>query len=362
VPHFKVLFISRATLFQDRGGDTIQLLETAKHLKILGVKVDIKLCNENIDYKPYALIHFFNIIRPADILIHIKRSGKPFVISTIYVDYSELDRVQRKGVVGVIFKLLSKDGIEYLKVLARFLLNGEKIISPAYLFFGQKNSVRRIIRLSSMLLPNSNSEYTRLCKDYGTEAPYKVIPNAIDSDLFRYKYGTSSKDPRTVLCVGRIEYRKNQINLIRALNNTNFRLIIIGSASTNQQRYVEECRKIAAKNIQFIDSLPQEELLNYYMKAKVHALPSWFETTGLSSLEAAAMGCNLVITDKGDTREYFGNYAFYCDPNSPASIFAAVEMASSSGFNEVLRESIYSKYTWPKAAERTLEVYRDIVG
>ena len=150
--------------------------------------------------------------------------------------------------------------------------------------------------------------------------------------------------------------------MIRALNNTKYRLLIIGSASTNQQRYVEECRRIAAPNISFIDSLPQEKLLKYYMEAKVHALPSWFETTGLSSLEAAAMGCNLVITEKGDTREYFENYAFYCDPNSPASIFAAVEMASSSSFNELLRESIYSKYTWHKAAEETFEVYRNIVG
>jgi glycosyltransferase involved in cell wall biosynthesis len=359
---FNVLFISRATLFQDRGGDTIQVLETAKHLKNLGLKVDIKLANEQIDYAPYTLIHFFNIIRPADILIHIKKSGKPFVISPIYVDYAEMEKVQRKGIAGTIFKLLSKDAIEYLKVLARFMSNGERIISSSYIFLGQKRSIRRIIRHSSMLLPNSNNEYRRLAEDYHIDAPYKVIPNAIDSDLFRYNHGSYNRDANTVLCVGRIEYRKNQLNLIRALNNTKYQLLIIGPASTNQQRYVEECRKIASSNISFIDSLPQEELLAYYMKAKVHALPSWFETTGLSSLEAAAMGCNLVITDKGDTREYFGNYAFYCDPNSPASIFAAIEMASSSGFNELLRESIYSKYTWPKTAEKTLGVYRDIVG
>ena len=357
-----VLFISRATLFQDRGGDTIQVLETARHLELLGVKVDIRLSNEKINYEPYSLIHFFNIIRPADILIHIKQSGKPFVVSTIYVDYSELEKLQRKGASGLIFKLLSKVAIEYLKVLARLVLNGENIISPSYIFLGQKKSICKIIRLSSMLLPNSKNEYKRLSKDYHVEAPYKVIPNAIDSGLFRYNHGTHPKDPSIVLCVGRIEYRKNQINLIRALNNTKYRLLIIGSASTNQQRYVEECRRIAAPNISFIDSLPQEKLLKYYMEAKVHALPSWFETTGLSSLEAAAMGCNLVITEKGDTREYFENYAFYCDPNSPASIFAAVEMASSSSFNELLRESIYSKYTWHKAAEETFEVYRNIVG
>lgn len=359
--YFKVLFISRATLFQDRGGDTIQILETAKHLESLGLSVDIKLCNEKIDYSPYTLVHFFNIIRPADILIHIKKSKKPYVVSTIYVDYSETERNQRKGLAGVIVRFLSKDAIEYCKVLARYIFNGEKIISPAYIFLGQKRSIRKIIRHSSQLLPNSENEYKRLYKDYHVRAPYTVIPNAINTGIFRESDESFTRDSKLVLCVGRIEYRKNQLNLIRALNYTKYKLLIIGSASSNQHQYAENCRKIAAPNIFFIDSLSQENLLRYYKEAKVHALPSWFETTGLSSLEAAAMGCNVVITEKGDTKEYFENYAFYCDPSSTASIFAAIELAASSGFNASLRETIYSKYTWPNTAEKTFGVYRHIV-
>ena len=69
----KVLFISRATLFKDKGGDTVQLVNTADQLKELGVEVDIKLGDRRIDYEQYDLIHFFNIIRPADILYHIER-------------------------------------------------------------------------------------------------------------------------------------------------------------------------------------------------------------------------------------------------------------------------------------------------
>ena len=87
--------------------------------------------------------------------------------------------------------------------------------------------------------------------------------------------------------------------------------------------------KLAAKNIHFIDHLPQEELIHYYQKAKVHVLPSWFETCGLSTLEAAAMGCNIVITNKGYASEYFNDHAFYCDPSSPASILDAIYKASN---------------------------------
>jgi len=170
------------------------------------------------------------------------------------------------------------------------------------------------------------------------------------------------KKNNMVLCVGRIEGIKNQLNLVKALNGTKYQLLLIGAASVNHKNYYKLCRETAAANVKFIDNLPQEELIGYYKKAKVHVLPSWFETTGLSSLEAAAMGCNIVITDKGDTKEYFKDWAYYCDPASPASIFEAVERASNENFKDSLRTKIFSEYTWPEAAKKTLEAYQEIIG
>lgn len=356
----KVLFISRATLFKDRGGDTVQVENTAKYLRQLGIEVDIRLCTEKIDYSGYSLLHFFNIIRPADILIHIQRSRKPYVVSTIYVEYAEYEKKIRSGITGLLFRILSPDSIEYAKVVARFLLNGEKIISPRYLLLGQTRSIRKIIKNAALLLPNSNNEYKRLERHYGVSQAYWPIPNAIESALFDQRDNTE-KDPVMVICVGRVEGRKNQLNLIRALNGTKYRLYVIGSASTNQAGYFTACRQEAGPNVSFIDNIPQQALIDYYRKAKVHVLASWFETTGLSSLEAAAMGCNIVITDKGDTREYFENDAWYCDPSSPSSIFAAIEEAAGSPPNPLLRTKIYAWYTWQVTARKTLEAYQEII-
>ena len=111
----------------------------------------------------------------------------------------------------------------------------------------------------------------------------------------------------------------------------------------------------------FIEHLPQAGLIKYYRQAKVHALPSWFETTGLSSLEAAAMGCNVVISDKGDTKEYFEEKAFYCDPRSPESIYDAVEKASGHPYNDLLRKKIIASYTWQQAAIQTLIAYKQVL-
>lgn len=216
------------------------------------------------------------------------------------------------------------------------------------------------MRQAALILPNSKLEYDHLA-EFGTALPgYKLVPNGIDPALFTWN-STLPKEPELVLCVARIEGLKNQLNLIKALNNTKYRLVVIGNPAPNQLAYYHECRKQAASNISFIDQLPQEALTNWYQKAAIHILPSWFETCGLSTLEAAAMGCQVVITDKGYTREYFGNEAAYCDPGSPQSIFEAVQKAASSPGTNTLRQKILTHYTWQQAAWQTANAYKHVL-
>ena len=358
----KVLFISRSGLFKDKGGDTVQLMQTAASLRELSIEVDVRLCDEKINYEPYNLLHFFNIIRPADILIHIRKSKKPYLVSTIFVDYIEYEKVERKGIAGIFFKVISPNAIEYAKVIARFIFKGERIMSKEYLWTGQRRSVQKILSSAAMLLPNSNSEYMRLVAHYQCKTDFRVIPNAIDPSLFKMQEGENGRDKNLVICVGRIEGRKNQLNLIRSLRGTKFKLSLVGSPATNQSSYYEACKNEAGNNVEFIDNIPQEQLLDYYNKASVHVLASWFETTGLSSLEAGVMGCKLVITDKGDTKEYFEDLAFYCEPGSPDSIRNAIEHASAAGFSDILRNKILKEYTWKIAATKTLEAYNTVLS
>jgi glycosyltransferase involved in cell wall biosynthesis len=358
----KVAFISRASLFSDKGGDTIQIANTASQLRILGIEVDIFLADQKPEYARYDLLHFFNIIRPDDILPHISLSRLPFVVSTIYVDYSEYEKRARQGLSALLFRFLSPDLIEYLKALGRFIANGVRIKSRYFLMNGQKKSIRKIIRTTQMLLPNSKSEYERLLHAYDVQKKYRIIPNGIDQTIFTPGLNNIQRDEKMILCVARIEGRKNQLNLIRAIKNTRYRLILIGALSTNQVDYYKQCKKEAASNVEFIDFLEQKSLLEYYQKAKVHVLPSWFETTGLSSLEAAAMGCNIVITRKGDAFEYFENDAYYCEPESPESIFQAIEQAAGSKIKEGLSSKVLNQFTWEIAAKKTMEAYSEILG
>lgn len=355
----RVAFIARSTLHSIPGGDTVQVLATAKYLRKLGVEVDVKASTDNIDHNAYHLLHFFNIIRPADILKHI-RSGRPYVVSTIFIDYTGYDRTQRTGLAGSLFKLLSPGTTEYAKAIARALAGNDRIASREYLWRGHNNSIRKILNGAAHLLPNSENEYRRLQQEFSVDKKYTVVPNGIDTEVFPALL-PMEKDPLMVVCAARIEGIKNQLNLVKALNNTPFKLYLIGNPAPNQQAYYRECQRTAASNIIFTGNLPQSKLVEYYGRAKVHALPSWFETTGLSSLEAAAMGCNIVAGNSGDAREYFGPHARYCDPASPESILDAVEQAAAQPVDGILEQQIRTKFTWEQAALSTFGAYSTII-
>ena len=357
----KIAFITRSTLHTVPGGDTEQVLQTAKFLKESGVEIDLFLTTEKIDYSKYDLLHVFNITRPADILYHISKTEKPVVISTILVDYSEYDMQHRKGLTGSILRLFPSAANEYIKTIARWLLKKDSLQSKSYLWKGQKKSIKEILKRASLLLPNSEAEYQKIEDQYGMKKEYSVIMNGIDHSIF-CSIPAIKKDDKLVICAARIEGRKNQLNLIRAMNDTGYTLLLTGLPAPNQKKYYDECKKIASNNIIFCGRVPVNTLLDYYKKSKVHVLPSWHETCGLSSLEAAAMGCNVVITEKGFTREYFGDDAFYCDPGNPESIFKAIDQAAKSDCRKELQQKILLHYTWQQAAASTLKAYQNILS
>lgn len=359
----RILMIARQTLYTSPGGDSVQVDSTAKYLRDLGVTVDIKLSNEKIDYSDYQLIHFFNIIRPDDILPHISKTTLPFVVSTIFVDYSEYEKKNRQGLLKVITTICSADKLEYLKAIARYVKNGDKINSGYYILHGHKNSIKHIAKKAQMLLPNSHSEYNRFVKSYQYKASYRKVPYAVDKKIFRDNVVPNDEFKNHILCVGRIEGRKNQLNLIKALVNTEYELTIIGKPSPNHMAYFEECQKTIANanNVRIIEHLDHSELAAIYKAAKVHVLPSWFETTGLSSLEAIAMDCNIVVTKKGDTVEYFEDMAYYCEPDCIESIRNAVKDAYNNPVNLKLKERLLTEYIWERAAEETLEAYKMVL-
>jgi glycosyltransferase involved in cell wall biosynthesis len=364
----KVLFQSRVNLFSQYGGDTTQLMKTAECVRRLGhdvsISEEISPSLDGID-----IVHAFNLMRPQDIFPAVdsaSRKGIPIALSTIYGRYTEFD-ISRGGLRGLLARAVPYGTLEYGKVLARACKYGELTNGTIpVLLRGFEGVQRRICSKVDAFLPNSKGEMGRVIEDYRPERDrHFVVPNAVDLGLYDYE-GTrldpafAEKYGGCLLSVARIEGRKCQLELIEALKGTGVRLVIIGKPSKNSEGYYRRCRVSATENVEFIGHLDQKELPRYYKAAKAHALVSWMETPGLSSLEAAAMRCNIVATKKGDVEEYLGDEAYYCDPSDLRSIRSAVERAMSAEVGERLHGKVVADYTWERAAELTVRAYESI--
>lgn len=363
----KVLFQSRSTLFSVPGGDTVQLTKTADFLRKMGVEVDISL-----EFKPslkgYDLVHLFNLMRPQEVYvqaINAKKKGLPVVLSTIYGLYTEYEHKVRPGFSGFVSRNLSPWKVETLKVVTRALVNGE-ISSGSLLvtIYGYKKQCERVAGIADVFLPNSSSEMARVHADFPQSCgkPFVVVPNAVDTLIFDPQNVTLSNKVRKfqgcVVSAARIEGRKCQLELVRAVRNLDVDLVLIGKPAPNHIAYYEAVKRESNDRVHFLGQVNHDQLAQYYAAAKVHALISWMETPGLSSLEAGAMGCNLVVTEKGDTRDYFMDDVHYCNPESIDSIRLAIQKALTIPKNKALSERIRTNYTWENTAKMTLSGYK----
>ncbi|MHC1723467.1 MAG: glycosyltransferase family 4 protein [Aminipila sp.] len=329
-----VLFQIRNDYKESIAGDSIQMQKTKEYLEKIGVQVDIAT-NNYINLEKYDIIHIFNLIRIKEsyrFAQNARKQGKPYVLSTIYWNMAD-----------------------YIK--------NDKNTSATIKWWLKDNDLRKeVLEYASILLPNSSIEADVLKKDFSINKECFIIPNCADSffnnanpDNFILKYGLTD----FVLCVGRISCRKNQLALINALKDTGLNLVLIGP--NNNEGYYKQCKLAAGNNVIFIDQLPDYEIASAYAAAKVHVLPSWYETPGLASLEAGLVGCNIVSTKIGSALEYFEKNALYCDPASEESIRESVKMAFCKPKGEILKNHIFNNYTWEVAAIKTLDAYKTVL-
>lgn len=372
ISEMRILFVSRDDFFDSPGGDTVQALKTKEFIeqKYPKTKIEIRRFSDIGIYCDFDIIHIFNMMLPYDALRFLKESKFAttaiFVLSTIYVDYSHFELINRVPFfLSPLFKVGDKHMIEFFKSWLKYALFIKKFPGFAYVLRGFSTSVRELIDKVDILLPNSNSEFQRLITDFGPiTTQSKIVYNAVDLSMFNAASFEQSKCLKSgVVVVGRIEMRKNQLNVIKAVNSLKLPCKIIGHPALNQRRYYEQCLNEAGPTIEFLGQISQLELAKIYLSSKVSVLASWFETTGLVSLEAAQLGCNLVLTRNGDTYEYFGDEAFYCDPASVKSIELALDEAYNSDFRcHKLQRAIKDVYSWEHTADSTYQAYLDFVA
>jgi len=343
----KVALLSRATLLSQPGGDTVHMQETQRHLRNLGIEADLLLAGDPLDGK-YDVLHFFNMGRPADLLPYLQ-ADLPIVLSSIYVDYS-----------AVLPRLLARHGAqegEYLKTIRRAFLGRDRWPPLHYWLSGQGGSVKRILARVDVIITATRAEAQLIETHFGTLPRLAVIP--LGCEHLASPAGGDEAAREGILCVARFEPLKNQKNLIKAWQKGLPRLTLVGSASPAHRGYWQECLALAAdKDIVFTGNLPAAELPAMYQSHQVHILPSFYESTGLASIEAALGGCRLVVSDHPIQRELFGNRAIYAHPRDPQCLYEALQVAlqADAPDQKWLRET----FSWAQAAKKLLSLYHQV--
>ncbi|KPZ67178.1 D-inositol-3-phosphate glycosyltransferase [Pseudoalteromonas sp. P1-26] len=360
----KIAFLGRRSLLSDPGGDTVQLKKTKRYLELNhNLEIDIFTDFHELKNKSeqYDALHIFGMVDVAEYIDVLKYGFSKIYLSSIYVDYFPFAKSNYNFFIKLILNFLGRDGFEYIKNIMKFVL-GKKKVSKQYIFRGHKGSIKKLLGSVDLILPNSNSEASRIFVDYKVKNKFYVVPNGIDIKIEK----NSSKNILTedeiikfkdcILCVGRIEARKGQLDLINAVHGEPYKTFIIGKGAVNQPKYFNSCVQSADSNVEFIDFMPQEKLFEIFKLAKVHVLPSWFETTGLVSLEAMYFGCNIVVTKAGDTLDYFDGKAFFCEPGCSESINKSIKSAMNAN-KESQSTFISENFTWSLAASKTYDAY-----
>ena len=117
----------------------------------------------------------------------------------------------------------------------------------------------------------------------------------------------------------------------------------------------------------WIDSTPwitikgfvsNEELHLLYQKAKVFALPSINEGVGIVALNAAVAGCEVVLTEIGGPKEYFGGFANLVNPYDVDDIGQNILKAMCAQHNTNLKQYISENYSAYAVGKKLHEAYK----
>jgi len=359
----RVLFAVRPHLEEYPGGDTTQILSTARELRRQGVEVELR-SDLPASFKSWDVVHLFHLDRLWENMVWVRAvDGRiPVVLSPIWWPKDDYNAYSRQGVQGVVARHVGTKAFDSLRVMQRSLIAFAErpgvatVPRPATWRF--QPAVRQLLGRVALALPNSAAEQHALESYFDLSVPHRVVHNGVDVEDSADAAGAAAQ-PIDVLCVGQFTPRKNQHRVIEALTGTDVGVAFAGSAGQFSGRYEAACRRAAGANVRFLGTVPHAQMAALYRSARVHALPSWFETPGLSSLEAAAYGCSVVVGDSPPVREYFGDLATYCSPGSTESIRSAILAARERRADPRLAQLVRDHYTWSRAAAATIEAYEE---
>lgn len=189
---------------------------------------------------------------------------------------------------------------------------------------------------------------------------FKKLENS-DLKSIQSKY---SLEDKFIFYVGGLDYRKNVLNLIKAIDlikDENFPQLIVAGKDVSR-KYMPEAMEIRdfitkrhlGSKVKLLDYIENSDLVKFYNSAEFFVFPSLYEGFGLGVLEAMACGTPVVCSDTEAVKEIGGNAVLYFDPKDLNDMAEKLTLLFKDTF---LRRSLTEKgshqvrkFSWKKAS------------
>lgn len=244
-------------------------------------------------------------------------------------------------------------------------------------------TVGRTVRRAARILTGTETARRSILKVYPDveEEKVVVVPYAASPEFrpvsreaaaaaVRERHGI---DGPFILAVGDIQPRKNHIGLIRAFTKMlqaypqmKHQLVVVGKATWFADRVEEAVRESGVRDrIRFAGFVPDAELLHLYNACDVFVFPTFYEGFGLPALEAMACGRAVVCSDASALPEVVDGAAILFDPYSVDEMVRAIADVILDRELRTRMERLglqrAAHFSWQETAEKTLEVFREVV-
>lgn len=238
---------------------------------------------------------------------------------------------------------------------------------------------REIGRTCARVVATCSDELFELVRLGVDRRHISVIPCGVDLERFTPNGPAARRGRRhRLLAIGRLVPRKGFDTAIRALAGLpDSQLVIAGgppAARLDQDPEAHRLRRIAAEcgvadRVELLGAVPRAEMPALLRSAEVVLCTPWYEPFGIVPLEAMASGVPVVASAVGGLTDTVldGVTGVLVPPKDPDALADALrplledrELRRTLGRNGLLRAG--SRYSWPRIAHRTAEVYGRLVA
>ena len=295
-----------------------------------------------------------------------------------YFDYLLIKNKCNKGFVlgGFFFRTSVKKILLVQNLLPFDETNKSYSFFSRIKFIIQKILITRSIFLSKKVIFLSLFSKNKIEKKINKKIfNYKIIHHGIKINNFKKKKNNLiNKKNIKILYVSKIEFYKNQITLIKAVEilrkkNFNIKLDFVGpSYKPALNQFLHTINALNKKNkeicYKYLGEKKNREISKIYSKYDVHVVPSKCETFGQIVLESLASKLPTLCSDIQVFKEIAGQHVIYFNPNKEKSISKKILMIIN---NKVLRNKVskqgYSfvkkNFSWQLAADQTFKLFYD---